>query len=226
MGKELLGPSSTNKQHKSSCRPERRTRAGMSRSRRIKTPSAVWTSVACPRSTETTGPCLLVVPETSHLFSTAGNEMTNKRTRLKCDNFETLVDLNEVWPKYREWEARKNFKAVCCFIKDLSPVSQFLLPFSHYFPRPRPVPPPLPLPLPRPTPVQRHAAANRTMLDTGEHGGGINVRRETWMGESHRPDRLRIVLRSWLLPHCPEGCACKCAFFRVPFISIPVSSPS
>ena len=38
---------------------------------------------------------VLAVPATSalpeRLFSTAGNEMTNKRTRLTCDNLETVV---------------------------------------------------------------------------------------------------------------------------------------
>jgi hypothetical protein len=59
--------------------------------------------------------CVLAVPATSappeRLFSTSGNEMTKKRCGLTCDNLETLVYLHEVWPKTREWEARKHFKA-------------------------------------------------------------------------------------------------------------------
>jgi hypothetical protein len=46
------------------------------------------------------------------LFSAAGNEMTKKRTRLTCENLETVVYLHEMWPQTREWEARKHFKAV------------------------------------------------------------------------------------------------------------------
>jgi hypothetical protein len=54
----------------------------------------------------------LASPE--RLFSTAGNQMTKKRCRLTCDNLnlETLVYLHEVWPKTREWEARKNLRVV------------------------------------------------------------------------------------------------------------------
>ena len=58
---------------------------------------------------------VLAVPATSaspeRLFSTAGNEMTNKRTRLTCDNLETVVYLHEMWPKTCEWETREHFKA-------------------------------------------------------------------------------------------------------------------
>jgi hypothetical protein len=31
---------------------------------------------------------------------------------LTCDNLETLVYLHEVWPKTREWEARKKLRVV------------------------------------------------------------------------------------------------------------------
>jgi hypothetical protein len=51
---------------------------------------------------------LRALPE--RLFSTAGNEMTKKRTRRTCDNLETIVYLHEVWHKVREWEACKRFK--------------------------------------------------------------------------------------------------------------------
>ena len=61
-------------------------------------------------------PRVLAVPATSaspeRLFSTAANEMTKKRTRLTCDNLETIVYLHDMWPKTRELEARKKFKAV------------------------------------------------------------------------------------------------------------------
>ena len=59
---------------------------------------------------------VLAVPATSALpeclFSTAGNQMTKKRCGLTCDNLETLVYLHEVWPKTREWEARKKLRVV------------------------------------------------------------------------------------------------------------------
>jgi hypothetical protein len=59
---------------------------------------------------------VLAVPATSaspeRLFSTAGNEMTKKRTRFTCDILETIIYLHEVWPNASEWEARKRFKAV------------------------------------------------------------------------------------------------------------------
>ena len=43
-------------------------------------------------------------------FSTAGNVMTKKRSRLTCDNMEELVYLHEVWPQVREWEAVKKMR--------------------------------------------------------------------------------------------------------------------
>jgi hypothetical protein len=46
----------------------------------------------------------------SHLVSSW--KMTKQRTRLTCDNLETIVYLHEVWPNAPEWEARKRFKAV------------------------------------------------------------------------------------------------------------------
>jgi len=50
---------------------------------------------------------VLAVPATSdtpeHMFSSAGNIMTNKRTRLSCNHLEELMYLHEVWPKVREW---------------------------------------------------------------------------------------------------------------------------
>ena len=52
---------------------------------------------------------ILAIPATSaapeRLFSTTGNVMTKKRSRLTCDNMEELVYLHEVWPQVREWEA-------------------------------------------------------------------------------------------------------------------------
>jgi hypothetical protein len=57
---------------------------------------------------------LLAIPATSaspeRPFSAAGNEMTKKRCRLTCENLENIVYLHEVWPKVREWEARKHIK--------------------------------------------------------------------------------------------------------------------
>jgi len=54
---------------------------------------------------------VLAIPATSaapeRLFSTAGNVMTEKRSRLTCDNMEELVCLHEVWPQVREWETVK-----------------------------------------------------------------------------------------------------------------------
>ena len=41
------------------------------------------------------------------LFSTAGNVMTKKRSRLTCNNMEELVYLHDVLPQVREWEAIK-----------------------------------------------------------------------------------------------------------------------
>jgi len=53
---------------------------------------------------------VLAVPATSaapeFLFSTAGNMMIKKRSRLLCDNMEESV-YHEVWPQVREWEAVK-----------------------------------------------------------------------------------------------------------------------
>jgi len=57
---------------------------------------------------------VLTIPATSstpeRLFSTAGNVMTKKRSRLMCDNMEELVYLHEVWPQVREWEAVKKMR--------------------------------------------------------------------------------------------------------------------
>jgi len=55
-----------------------------------------------------------LIPATSaapkRLFSTAGNVMTKKRSRLTCDNMEELVYLHEVWAQVREWEAVKKMR--------------------------------------------------------------------------------------------------------------------
>ena len=53
-------------------------------------------------------PATSAAPE--NLFSTAGNVMTKKRSRLTCDNMEELVHLHEVWPQVREWEAVKKMR--------------------------------------------------------------------------------------------------------------------
>jgi len=53
-------------------------------------------------------PTTLAAPE--RLFSTAGNMMTRKRSRLTCDNMEELVYLHEVWPQVQEWQAVKKMR--------------------------------------------------------------------------------------------------------------------
>ena len=57
---------------------------------------------------------VLAIPATSaapeRLFSTAGNVMTKKRSRLTCDNMEELVYLHEVWPQVWDWEAVKKMR--------------------------------------------------------------------------------------------------------------------
>jgi len=54
---------------------------------------------------------VFAIPATStaheRLFSTAGNVMAKKRSRLTCDNMEELVYLHEVWRQVRNWEAVK-----------------------------------------------------------------------------------------------------------------------
>ena len=59
-------------------------------------------------------PATSASPERLRGFSTAGNEMTKKRTRLTRDNMETVIYLREVWLKTREWEARKHSRRVSC----------------------------------------------------------------------------------------------------------------
>ena len=58
---------------------------------------------------------VLAIPATSsapeRLFSTAGNVMTKKRSRLTCDNMEELVYLHEVCPQVPEWEAVKKMRS-------------------------------------------------------------------------------------------------------------------
>jgi len=58
---------------------------------------------------------VLAIPATSaapeRLFSTAGNVMTKKRSRLTCDNMKELVYLHEVCPQVREWEAVKKMRS-------------------------------------------------------------------------------------------------------------------
>ena len=58
---------------------------------------------------------VLAIPATSsapeRLFSTAGNVMTKKRSRLTCHNTEELVYLHEVWPQVREWETVKKMRS-------------------------------------------------------------------------------------------------------------------
>jgi len=61
---------------------------------------------------------VLAIPTTSaapeRLFSTSGNVMTEKRSRLTCDNMEEpkLVYLHEVWQQVREWDAVKKMRLV------------------------------------------------------------------------------------------------------------------
>jgi len=54
---------------------------------------------------------VFAIPATSavseRFFSTAGDVMTKKRSRLTCDNMGELVYLQEVWSQVREWEAIK-----------------------------------------------------------------------------------------------------------------------
>jgi hypothetical protein len=57
--------------------------------------------------------------------STACNEMTKKRCSLTCENLETVVYLHEMWPKTREWEARKHFKADVVFITEVPNTNLF-----------------------------------------------------------------------------------------------------
>ena len=63
---------------------------------------------------------VLAIPTTSaaheRLFSTAGNVMTKKRSRLTCDNMEELVYLHEAWPQVWEWEAVKKMRFECFFL--------------------------------------------------------------------------------------------------------------
>ena len=58
---------------------------------------------------------VLAIPATSaspeRLFSTVGNVMTKKRSRLTCDNMEELVYLHEVWPQVRGCEAVKKMRS-------------------------------------------------------------------------------------------------------------------
>jgi len=58
---------------------------------------------------------VLAIPATSagpeRLFSMAGNVMTQKRSRLTCDNMEELVHLHQVCPQVREWEAVKKMRS-------------------------------------------------------------------------------------------------------------------
>jgi len=57
---------------------------------------------------------VLAIPVTSaapeRLFSTAGNVMTQKHSRVTCDNIQESVHLHEVWPQVREWEAVKKMR--------------------------------------------------------------------------------------------------------------------
>ena len=46
--------------------------------------------------------CNVIISQ--RLFSTAGNAITKKLSRLTCDNMEELVYLHEVWPQVRDWE--------------------------------------------------------------------------------------------------------------------------
>ena len=54
---------------------------------------------------------MLKIPDTSadpkSLFSSSGNTMPQKRTRLICDYLEELTFLHETWPVVRKWEANQ-----------------------------------------------------------------------------------------------------------------------
>jgi len=52
------------------------------------------------------------------LFSTAGNMMTMKLSRLKCDNMKELVYLLEVWPLVREWETVNKMRLERFFVEN------------------------------------------------------------------------------------------------------------
>jgi len=64
---------------------------------------------------------VLAIPATSagpeRLFSTVGNVMTKKRSRLTCHNMEELVYLHEVWPQVREWETVKKMRSEWFFFE-------------------------------------------------------------------------------------------------------------
>jgi len=72
-----------------------------------------WCCVSFPL-VECLGKACTSIPATSatpeRLFSTAGNVMTKKRSRLTRDNMEKLVYLHEVCPQVREWEAVKKMR--------------------------------------------------------------------------------------------------------------------
>ena len=71
-------------------------------------------SYKCALGWESLARRVLAIPATSaapeRLFSSSGNTMTKKRTRLTCDNLEELVFLHETWPVVREWEANKRVR--------------------------------------------------------------------------------------------------------------------
>jgi len=66
-----------------------------------------WLGVLAKRALSI--PAISAAPE--RLFSTEGNVMTKKRSRLTCDNMEELVYLHEVRRQVREWEAVKKMRS-------------------------------------------------------------------------------------------------------------------
>jgi len=66
-------------------------------------------------------PASSAAPE--RLFSTVGNEMTEKRPRLTCDKMEELVYLHEVWPQLQEWRAVKKMRLERFFLESMKHIT-------------------------------------------------------------------------------------------------------
>jgi len=66
---------------------------------------------------------VLSIPATSavpkRLFSTAGDVMTKKRSRLTCDNMEELVYLRDLCLYLREWEVVKKMRLDSFFLESI-----------------------------------------------------------------------------------------------------------
>ena len=57
------------------------------------------------------------------LFSTAGDVMTKKYSRLTYDNMEELVYLHEVWPQMREWKPVKKMRLERFFLESMKRIT-------------------------------------------------------------------------------------------------------